>query len=99
MIAAYVSNAPATATPPYGPLPLAVSFGSETFRAGVELSIDEFWERVLAPAAPFPTVKKLYTIDDVGGWDTVNTSLFDKEKGLVLESETPAVTLNGTRPV
>ena len=36
-------------------VPLLVSFGSETFRAGVELSVSEFWKRMTAPDAPFPT--------------------------------------------
>jgi DegV family protein with EDD domain len=36
-------------------VPLAVTFGSEHFRAGVDLSTDEFWRRMLAPDAPFPT--------------------------------------------
>ena len=36
-------------------VPLAVTFGSESFRAGVDLSTDAFWERMLAPSAPFPT--------------------------------------------
>jgi fatty acid kinase fatty acid binding subunit len=36
-------------------VPLAVSFGSESFRAGVDLSTEAFWERTLAPSAPFPT--------------------------------------------
>jgi DegV family protein with EDD domain len=36
-------------------VPLAVTFGDETFRAGVDLSAEEFWERMIAPAAPFPT--------------------------------------------
>lgn len=36
-------------------VPLLVSFGSETFKAGVELSIPEFWKRMVAPDAPFPT--------------------------------------------
>jgi fatty acid kinase fatty acid binding subunit len=33
---------------------LSVTFGEESFRAGVDLSKDEFWERMLAPNAPFP---------------------------------------------
>jgi sulfate transport system substrate-binding protein len=37
------------------------------------------------PAAPFPTVKNLITIDDLGGWSAVNTKFFDKDKGLVTE--------------
>jgi len=36
-------------------IPLLVSFGPETFRAGVELSGPAFWERMVAPDAPFPT--------------------------------------------
>jgi DegV family protein with EDD domain len=38
-----------------GIVPLLVSFGSETFRAGIELSTAAFWDRMLAPDAPFPT--------------------------------------------
>jgi DegV family protein with EDD domain len=36
-------------------VPLYVSFGTETFRANVDLTTDQFWERMLAPGAPFPT--------------------------------------------
>jgi DegV family protein with EDD domain len=36
-------------------VPLLVNFGSETFRAGTELSTPEFWKRMTAPDAPFPT--------------------------------------------
>lgn len=36
-------------------VPLEVSFGSERFRAGVDLPTDEFWRRLTAPGAPFPT--------------------------------------------
>jgi DegV family protein with EDD domain len=35
-------------------VPLAVSFGDENFKAGVDLSTDEFWTRMTAPNAPFP---------------------------------------------
>jgi DegV family protein with EDD domain len=38
-----------------GIVPLIVTFGKESFRAGVELSTAAFWERMLAPEAPFPT--------------------------------------------
>lgn len=37
-----------------GIVPLIVTFGPETYRAGVELSTAAFWERMLAPDAPFP---------------------------------------------
>jgi DegV family protein with EDD domain len=36
-------------------VPLVVSFGPETFKAGVDLSTEEFWRRMTAPEAPFPT--------------------------------------------
>jgi DegV family protein with EDD domain len=35
-------------------VPLAVSFGDQNFRAGVDLSTEEFWQRMTAPGAPFP---------------------------------------------
>jgi DegV family protein with EDD domain len=35
-------------------VPLAVSFGDETFKAGVDLTSDAFWTRMTAPEAPFP---------------------------------------------
>ncbi len=35
-------------------VPLLVSFGADTYRAGVELSTAAFWERLVAPDAPFP---------------------------------------------
>lgn len=36
-------------------VPLVVSFGAESFRPNVNLSTDEFWQRMTAPDAPFPT--------------------------------------------
>jgi DegV family protein with EDD domain len=36
-------------------VPLLVTFGSETYKAGVDLPGPEFWERMTAPDAPFPT--------------------------------------------
>jgi DegV family protein with EDD domain len=35
-------------------VPLAVTFGEETYRAGVDMSNEEFWRRMTAPDAPFP---------------------------------------------
>jgi DegV family protein with EDD domain len=35
-------------------VPLLVSFGDQTFQAGVELSAEDFWVRMTAPDAPFP---------------------------------------------
>jgi sulfate/thiosulfate-binding protein len=39
------------------------------------------------PSKPFPAVKKLYTVDRIGGWDKVNTEFFDDKKGLVTQIE------------
>ncbi|MDQ3127993.1 MAG: DegV family protein [Chloroflexota bacterium] len=35
-------------------VPLVVTFGNDTFRAGVDLTTAEFWERMTAADAPFP---------------------------------------------
>jgi sulfate/thiosulfate-binding protein len=35
------------------------------------------------PAQPFPAVKKLVTIDDLGGWSEVSTKFFDEDNGIV----------------
>ena len=36
-------------------VPLIVNFGKDAFSAGVNLSTDQFWQRMTAPEAPFPT--------------------------------------------
>ena len=36
-------------------IPLIVNFGDASFRAGVDMSGPEFWARMTAPDAPFPT--------------------------------------------
>jgi DegV family protein with EDD domain len=36
-------------------VPLFVRFGDEELRVGVDVSTEAFWERLLAPEAPFPT--------------------------------------------
>lgn len=38
-----------------GIVPLLVNFGKESFKAGVELTTADFWARMVAPDAPFPT--------------------------------------------
>ena len=35
-------------------VPLLVTFGAATYKAGVEMSAATFWERMVAPDAPFP---------------------------------------------
>ncbi len=36
-------------------VPLAVNFGPESFKAGIEITTAEFWARMTGPDAPFPT--------------------------------------------
>ena len=36
-------------------VPLIVTFGSDSYRAGVDMTPEAFWERMVAPDAPFPT--------------------------------------------
>ena len=36
-------------------VPLVVNFGSETFKAGIDITTEQFWTRMTAPDAPFPT--------------------------------------------
>jgi DegV family protein with EDD domain len=36
-------------------VPLIVNFGSDSYRTGVDMSTEEFWERMTAPDAPWPT--------------------------------------------
>jgi DegV family protein with EDD domain len=35
-------------------VPLVVTFGNETYRAGVDLTTEQFWQRMTEPDAPFP---------------------------------------------
>jgi DegV family protein with EDD domain len=37
-----------------GVVPLLVTFGPDTYKAGVEMSTADFWKRMVAPDAPFP---------------------------------------------
>ena len=36
----------------------------------------------------FPTPPGLFTIEDLGGWETVTTEFFDPENGSIAEIET-----------
>ena len=38
-----------------GIVPLLVNFGLHSYKAGIEMSTATFWERMVAPDAPFPT--------------------------------------------
>ncbi len=60
-------------------VPLEVTFGSESFKAGVDLSTDAFWQRMTAPDAPFPKTaasspgdfKAVYDAVFAGGADAI----------------------------
>jgi DegV family protein with EDD domain len=60
-------------------VPLAVTFGEQTYRAGVDLSTEEFWKRMTAPDAPFPKtaaaspgdVKAIYDSVFAEGYDAI----------------------------
>jgi DegV family protein with EDD domain len=62
-----------------GIVPLLVNFGRESFKAGVELSTAAFWDRMVAPDAPFPTTaasspgefKEAYEAAFAGGADSI----------------------------
>lgn len=60
-------------------VPLHVNFGADTYKADVELSAVAFWERMVAPDAPFPTTaaaspgefKDAYEAAFAGGADAI----------------------------
>ena len=60
-------------------VPLYVRFGDDEFQAGVDLSTDEFWTRMIAPDAPFPTTaaaspgdfKESFEAELAGGADAI----------------------------
>ena len=60
-------------------VPLYVRFGQEEFRDGTEISTERFWERLLAPGAPFPqtaapspgTFRETFEACFAGGADAV----------------------------
>jgi DegV family protein with EDD domain len=49
------SDLPPAAAAGIDVVPLVVNFGPESFKAGVDLSTEEFWRRMTAADAPFPT--------------------------------------------
>ena len=53
-------------------------FGQKGYRPVVKSVLSQF---------DYPTPSGLFTIDDLGGWDTVTQKFFDPEKGVVAEIE------------
>jgi fatty acid kinase fatty acid binding subunit len=72
-------------------VPLIVTFASETFSAGVNLSTDDFWKRMTAPDAPFPTTAAC----SPGDFQTTYQRAFD-EGAEAIVSVHVAGTLSGT---
>ena len=50
-------------------VPLIVSFGSESFRPNVDMTTAQFWERMTAPDAPFPTTAACSAGDFLAAFD------------------------------
>lgn len=72
-------------------VPLAVSFGSQEFRAGVDLSAAEFWARMTAPDAPFPKT----AASSPGEFQAVYQQAFDAGADAIVSIHV-AGTLSGT---
>ncbi|MEZ0239629.1 MAG: DegV family protein [Chloroflexota bacterium] len=72
-------------------VPLIVSFGDESFEAGVSLSTDAFWTRLTAPGAPFPTTAAC----SPGAFQTTYQRLFDEGADAIVSIHV-AGTLSGT---
>ena len=60
-------------------------FASKGFRPALQGVDPGTVEGANDPADPYPTVAKLTTIADLGGWSDVNKKYFDKESGIVTE--------------
>ena len=60
-------------------------FASKGFRPAVQGVDPGTVEGANDPAHPYPTVAKLATIADLGGWSEVNKKYFDKNTGIVTQ--------------
>ena len=72
-------------------VPLIVNFGNESFDAGVDLSTADFWKRMTAPDAPFPTTAAC----SPGDFQVVYQRAFDDGAEAVISIHV-AGTLSGT---
>jgi DegV family protein with EDD domain len=66
-----VSDMPPDVAASYGitVVPLIVTFGSESFRPNVNMTTAEFWARMTAPDAPFPTTAACSAGDFLAAFD------------------------------
>ncbi len=72
-------------------VPLLVTFGNDTYEAGVNLSTDEFWQKMTAPDAPFPKTAAC----SPGAFQTVYQQAFDSGADSIVSIHV-ADTLSGT---
>ena len=72
-------------------VPLAVSFGAQSFKAGVDLSSADFWARMTAPDAPFPKT----AASSPGDFQAAYQACFDAGADAVVSIHV-AGTLSGT---
>jgi DegV family protein with EDD domain len=71
-------------------VPLTVHFGAESFRAGVDMSTEEFWRRMTAPDAPFPKTAAA----SPGAFKSIYEGIFAEGADAIV-SVHPARTLSG----
>ncbi len=72
-------------------VPLQVTFGADSFKAGVDLSSADFWARMTAPDAPFPKT----AASSPGDFQAVYQACFDAGAGAIVSIHV-AGTLSGT---
>jgi DegV family protein with EDD domain len=72
-------------------VPLVVTFGNDTYSAGVDLSTDQFWQKMTAPDAPFPKTAAC----SPGEFQTTYQRLFDGGAEAIVSVHV-AGTLSGT---
>lgn len=72
-------------------VPLVVNFGPESYKAGVDISAAQFWERMTAPDAPFPTT----AASSPGDFQSAYERLFDEGVEAIVSVHV-AGTLSGT---
>ena len=72
-------------------VPLVVSFGAESFKAGVEITTEQFWARMTAPEAPFPKT----AASSPGDFQAVYERLFAEGADAIVSVHV-ASTLSGT---
>ena len=49
-------------------------------------STDEAKAKAGDPANGFPAIKDLFTVEDLGGWDALDTKLFDPTNGIAIKA-------------